>query len=155
MQPLYPGGAIDVPAEVARLLRARRLVLQFPVQWYAPPPLLQQWQGTVLTRMFYEAPDTEGRRMQGRPLLVAATAGNVPEAYGPGGINLFPLEELLRPLQATASRCALAWSPPFLLHAANRLDEAGLAEAGGRYAARLRRWQAETAAGDGRPALAG
>lgn len=143
MQPLYPTGAIDVAAEVARLLRARRVVLQFPVQWYAAPPLLRQWQDAVLTRMFYLAPETEGRRLQGTPMLVAATAGNVPEAYGSGGINLFPLEELLRPLQATASRCGLPWSAPFLLHGASRLDGAGLAAAGQRYAARLRQWQAE------------
>jgi putative NADPH-quinone reductase len=147
MQALYPAGAIDVAAEVARLLRARRLVLQFPVQWYAPPPLLRQWQDSVLTRMFYLAPETEGRQLQGRPMLVAATAGNVPEAYGPGGINLFPLEELLRPLQATASRCGLSWSAPFLLYNANRLDAAGLAEGGQGYVAHLRRWQAETASG--------
>ena len=136
MQALYPAGAVDVPREVARLLAADRLVLQFPVQWYAAPPLLRAWQDQVLTRMFYVAPE-EGRRLAGMPLLVAATVGNTVAAYAPDGVNLFPLEELLRPLQAMAHRCGLAWTPPFLLHEAGRLDPAALAAAGRRYAGRL------------------
>ena len=34
------GGTIDLDREVARLIAADRLILQFPVMWYAPPPLL-------------------------------------------------------------------------------------------------------------------
>lgn len=144
MGALYPDGAVDTEAEVARLLAAQRLVLQFPVQWYATPPLLKAWQDTVLTRMFYIRPE-EGARLRGLPVMLAATAGNVPQAYGPGGTNLFPLEELLRPLQATAHRCGMAWSRPFLLYQANRLAADDLAAAGGAYAAHLRRWIAATA----------
>ncbi|MDO9707525.1 NAD(P)H-dependent oxidoreductase [Paracraurococcus lichenis] len=137
LEALYPDGRIDVPAEVARLLAARRIVLQFPVQWYATPPLLKAWQDGVLTPMFYVAPETEGAVIAGRPLLVAATAGNRRETYGPGGVNLYPLAELLRPLQATASRCALAWQEPFLVHDARSAGDAALAAAGRAYAARL------------------
>lgn len=146
MAALYPDGAIDTEAEVARLLWAERLVLQFPVQWYATPPLLKAWQDTVLTRLFYIRPE-EGARLRGLPVMLAATAGNVPEAYRPGGANLFPLEDLLRPLEATAHRCGMAWSPPFLLYRANRLAAAELAEAGEAYAAHLRRWIAATPPG--------
>lgn len=137
MQRLYPDGAIDAAAEARRLLEARRLVLQFPLQWYSTPPLLQAWQDSVLTRMVYLKPQEEGARLAGRPLLVAATAGNLPQAYTAEGANGFSLAELLRPLQATARRCALAWQDPFLLYDARRLDDAALAEAAGRYAARL------------------
>ena len=62
LEGLYPDGAIDADAEVARLLAAERVVLQFPVQWYATPPLLKAWQDAVLSRMFYVHPDTEGAR---------------------------------------------------------------------------------------------
>lgn len=78
---LYPDGVIDVDAEVARLIAAERIVLQFPVQWYSTPPLLKAWQDAVLSRMFYLAPETEGRLIAGRPLLVAATAGNRSASY--------------------------------------------------------------------------
>lgn len=134
---LYPDGAIDVDAEVRRLLGADRIVFQFPLQWYATPALLKTWQDAVLTRMFYIAYETEGRALEGKPMLVAATAGNVPQAYGPGGVNLFALAELLRPLQATANRCGLPWSEPFLLYEAGKLDDQALAAAGERYAVRL------------------
>jgi putative NADPH-quinone reductase len=141
----HPNGQVEAnDDDVALLLSADRIVLQFPIHWYAPPPLVQAWQNAVLTRMFYINEANEGARLKGIPLLVAATAGNVPEAYTPAGVNLFPLDELLRPLEATASRCGLAWSHPFLLFRANRLDDAALVEAGGRYADHLERWIAST-----------
>ncbi|WP_374469727.1 NAD(P)H-dependent oxidoreductase [Phenylobacterium sp.] len=137
---LYPDGRIDVDAEVARLLAADRVVLQFPVQWYSTPPLLKAWQDAVLTRMMYLAYDMEGARLAGKPLLVAATAGNMPEAYTPQGQNRFPLEELLRPLEATAHRCGLVWERPFLLYRAGRLNDAELAQAAEDYRRGLGAW---------------
>jgi putative NADPH-quinone reductase len=50
------------------------------------------------------------------------------------------MEAQLRPLQATARRCGLRWSAPFLVFSAGRLDAPALAEAGARYARRLRHW---------------
>lgn len=134
------GGGIDGDQEVARLIASRRIVLQFPLQWYATPPLLKTWQDQVLTRMFYLAYETEGRKLEGTPLMLAVTAGNDEAAYRAGGANLFALEDLLRPLEATAHRCGLIWTRPFVLYRANRLDDAALAEAGQRYAARPTRF---------------
>ncbi|SEF64373.1 NAD(P)H-dependent oxidoreductase [Bosea lathyri] len=139
MQALYPDGQIDTDTEVRQLLSADRIVFQFPVQWYSTPPLLRAWQDAVLTRMFYIHPEAEGARLAGKPLLIAATAGNVPEAYAPQGQNLFPLRELLRPLQATAHRCKLDWAEPFLIYDAHKADEEALQAAGEHYVARLGR----------------
>lgn len=143
MAAVYPAGAVDTDAEVSRLLAADRLVLQFPVQWYATPSLLKAWQDAVLTRMFYLRYEAEGRRLEGTPILVAATAGNTPEAYGPGGANRFPLADLLRPLEATAHRCGLPWASPFLVYRANKLDDAEIEAAARRYATRIEEWRAE------------
>lgn len=137
MQALYPDGVIDADAEVARLIAADRIVLQFPVQWYSTPALLKAWQDAVLTRMFYMAYETEGRLIEGKSLLIAATAGNVAEAYTPAGMNRFPLRELLRPLEATAHRCGLAWQEPFIIYAAHKADAEALQAAGEHYAHRL------------------
>lgn len=137
MQALYPGGIVDTDAEAARLIAADRIVLQFPVQWYSAPPLLKAWQDAVLTRMFYMAYEAEGRLIEGKPLMIAATAGNVPEAYTPTGMNRFSLRELLRPLEATAHRCGLAWQEPFLIYAAHKADAEALQAAGEHYARRL------------------
>jgi len=136
----YPGGDIDTDREVAELLAADRLVLQFPVQWYSTPPLLKAWQDAVLTRMYYVNPQAEGRWLEGRPLMVAATAGNVREAYAPDGQNGFPLDTLLTPLQATARRCRLPWGAPFLLYGANRMEPDRLERAAADYRRHLRRW---------------
>jgi putative NADPH-quinone reductase len=146
MQALYPTGHIDTDTEVARLIGADQIVLQFPVQWYSTPPLLQTWQCAVLTRMFYIAYENEGRRLEGRPLMIAATAGGSPDAYSPSGVSLFPLAELLRPLRATASRCALRWAEPFLVYEAGGLDDAALELAGRRYARRLSLWREQVEA---------
>jgi putative NADPH-quinone reductase len=142
MQAHYPDGAIDADAEVARLLAADRIVFQFPVQWYSTPPLLKAWQDAVLTRMFYISYESEGRLIEGKPLLIAATAGNVPEAYAPGGQNRFSLRELMRPLEATAHRCGLVWQEPFLLYAVHKADAETLQLAGEHYVGRIRRMPA-------------
>ena len=141
MQALYPDGRIDADVETARLLAAERIVLQFPVQWYSTPPLLKAWQDAVLTRMFYIRYDSEGRQIEGTPLLVAATAGNVPEAYAPDGANLFPLAELMKPLRATANRCSLPWFEPFFVYRADKLDGLALDHVGRRYIRHLNAWR--------------
>lgn len=141
---LYPDGKIDADQEVARLLSADRIVLQFPIQWYSTPPLLKAWQDAVLTRMYYMAYEAEGRLLEGRPLLVAATAGNVPEAYAPDGANKFTMDELLRPLEATAHRCGLPWQRPFLVYRAGGLEDLSLHSATRNYAATLEGWRKAT-----------
>jgi putative NADPH-quinone reductase len=140
---LYPSGDVDVDAEVAHLLAADRLVMLFPVQWYMPPATFKTWADLVLTRMYFEAYATEGRRMEGKPLLVAATTGAAPDAYGPDGRSLYPLEMLLRPLEAMAYRCGLRWTRPFLLYRAGRLSGGELEQAGDAFATRLRSWALE------------
>lgn len=144
MYALYPDGRIDADQEVTRLLSADRIVLQFPIQWYSTPPLLKAWQDAVLTRMYYINYETEGRLLEGTPLLVAITAGNVPEAYAADGANKFTMAELLRPLEATAHRCGLPWQSPFVLFQANRLDDIALYGAAKTYAGRLADWRTAT-----------
>lgn len=141
MTALYPGGHVDPDAEVQRLLGAERLVLQFPVQWYSTPPLLKSWQDDVLSRMYYINPQNEGERLRDLPVMVAATAGNDPSAYTPDGVNLFPLEELMKPLHATAHRCFWRWTEPFLIYRANKSSPEELAAAGRRYAGRIENWR--------------
>ena len=147
MQALYPHGidmVRDGEREAERLLHADRIVLQFPIQWYSTPPLMKAWQDAVLTRMFYLAYETEGRLLEGTPVMIAATAGNVPDAYRPGGRNMFTMEALLAPLRATAHRCGLGWAQPFILYRADKLSDETLEEAGQRYAAQLGTWIART-----------
>ena len=132
-----PDGLIDVEAQVQLLLDADRIVLQFPMQWYATPPLLKEWQDQVLTRMIYLTFEQEGRQLKGKPILVAVTAGAPEQAYAPEGSNRFSVAELLKPLEATAHRCGLQWQEPFVLYASRDASDEALAQSGARYADRL------------------
>ncbi len=143
MQAAYPDSMDmyrDGEREARRLLAADRIVLQFPIQWYSTPPLLKAWQDAVLTRMFYVAYELEGRALEGKPLLIAATAGNVAEAYVAGGRNMFTIDALLAPLRATAHRCGLGWSEPFVVYEADKLEPPMLQAAAAGYAATLEAW---------------
>jgi putative NADPH-quinone reductase len=101
---------------------------------------MKAWADAVLTHMFYVAYEAQGRRLEGTPLLIAATAGNVMGSYAPDGQNLLPLADLLAPWRATAHRCGLPWMQPFFVYEADRLGPEALGLAGQRYARRLRDW---------------
>jgi len=137
MQARYPEARIELDTDAARdaqmLLGADRIVLQFPIQWYSTPSLLKSWQDAVLTRMYYLERETEGDRLAGTPMMIAATAGNTPAAYGRGGQNHFTIDEILTPLKATAHRCGLPWHAPHLVFTADRLSDEALAAAAEDY----------------------
>ena len=129
---LYPDGQIDVGVERERVLRAGRLVLQFPLYWYSTPPLLKQWEDAVLTRLFSLEPDIAASTA-GLPVLAAATTGGVSGSYQPGGATGMTMDELFAPLRATARKCGWLWQAPFALHDVRNLDDAALARAGEAY----------------------
>jgi len=137
VQARYPSGQIDIftdaETEARLLLQADRIVLQFPVQWYATPAIFKAWQDAVLTRMYYVFPESEGDRLAGTPLMLAATFGNQAEAYRPEGQNRYSVDELFTPLKAMAHRCGLLWHEPHLTFSANRLDRDALSAAAQSY----------------------
>ena len=128
---LYADGLIDAEAERARLLRADRLVLQFPLQWYSTPALLKYWLDAVLTPLFYMEPEVAAATA-GLPLLAATTTGGPLSSYCVGGSAL-PITELFAPLRATALKCHWRWQPPFAVHDVRNLDAAALEGAAGEY----------------------
>jgi glutathione-regulated potassium-efflux system ancillary protein KefG len=131
----YPDFLIDVEAEQKKLLAHRLIVLQYPMYWYATPALLKEWFDTVLLYGF--AFGRGGTRLHGKTLLVAMTTGGDRDAYHPSGINRFPITDLLRPVEATAHLCGLAWAEPFIVHDAVRMDDDARAAAAGVYDARV------------------
>ncbi len=142
---LYPKGQIDLAVERERLLRADRLVLQFPLCWYSTPPLLKHWQDAVLTPLFYREPDIAAATA-GLPVLAATTTGGPSVSYQPGSPAGMTIDELFAPLRATARKCGWLWQAPFALHDVRNLDDAALARAGDDYrsvilsAPMLERW---------------
>lgn len=133
---LYPDGMIDAEAEAARLIAADRLVLQFPMYWYSTPPILKQWQDSVLTPILYIHPEI-GARLKGLPLQVVTTTNGEPEAYREDGRVGFTVEQLLAPLHATARRTGLVWETPFVVHDMRAPSAEALAFHATRYRALL------------------
>ena len=129
---LYPDGRIDASVERERLLRADRLVFQFPLNWYSTPALLKQWQDAVLTPLFYLEPDIAAATT-GLPLLAATTTGGPAASYQPGSPTGMTLDELFAPLRATARKCGWLWQAPFAVHDVRNLDDAALLRAGEAY----------------------
>ena len=128
---LYPDGRINASVERERLLRATRLVFQFPLQWYSTPALLKQWEDAVLTPLFYSEPEIAASTA-GLPLFVATTTGGPQASYQLGGTAM-PIDELFAPLKATARKCGWQWQRPFALHDVRNLDDASLIRAGKDY----------------------
>ena len=127
--------------EVERLFAADRLCVQFPVHWFAAPPRAMAWQDVVLNRMFFDKPD-EGKRLEGLPFMIAATAGMGRDTYKPGARNLYPLEELMRPWEVTANQSGFAYEPPHLIYGNDDFDDAARAQAAAEFAERIGNWTA-------------
>jgi len=129
---LYPDGRVDVLVERERLLRADRLVLQFPLRWYSTPSLLKEWQDAVLTPLFYLEPAIAASTA-GLPVLAATTTGGPVASYGPDSMLGTAIDAFFTPLKATVRRCGWLWQAPFALHDVRNLDDAALARAGEPY----------------------
>jgi len=131
----YGDFRIDVAREQRLLLEHDAIVFQFPLYWYSTPAILKEWQDAVLAYGF--AYGSGGDKLHGKKLLIATTSGGPANAYQPNGNNKFTMDELLRPLQATANLTGMALQPIFATHGARMLDEGGLAQAARAYAERL------------------
>ncbi len=114
LEAIYPDGRIDVAAEQASATGAERIVFQFPLYWYSVPPLLKRWMDEVFEFGWSYGPG--GTKLQGKTLQPVLTAGGAEAAYRPGGYNLYPVRELLRPLEVTANLMGMAFADPLVLY---------------------------------------
>jgi glutathione-regulated potassium-efflux system ancillary protein KefG len=114
LEALYPDGKIDIAAEQAAALAAERIVFQFPFYWYSTPPMLKRWQDEVL--VFGWAYGPGGTKLAGKTLQLVLTAGGPESVYRHGGYNLYPVRELLRPLEVTAHLVGMRLAEPLILY---------------------------------------
>lgn len=132
----YPDGKIDVAAEQALVRAHDRVIFQFPLFWFSMPPLLKAWFDQVLAYGFVYGPG--GDALEGKAIGVAVSTGGKAEAYRAGGQNGWTLDELLRPIQATARFCRADYLPVFTLNGAMwGLSEAQIAASAAAYAAHV------------------
>ncbi|OXM84806.1 NAD(P)H-dependent oxidoreductase [Paenibacillus rigui] len=127
----YADWQIDVEKEQLLLLQYDRIVFQFPLYWYSCPPLLKKWFDDVLTYGWAFGPGADN--LKGKQFIVATTAGGTEKAYRSGGDNGFTISELLKPIQATITKCNGIFLPAFVTYDANQGTEAYLAQEAARY----------------------
>jgi NAD(P)H dehydrogenase (quinone) len=125
--------AADIRAEQEKLAWADALVLQFPLWWFGPPAILKGWFDRVLVQGFaFGLRDDRGRPrrygdggLAGKRALVVTTVGGREEGFGARGVHGH-LEHVLWPLlHGTLWYTGIAPLPPFAVHAADRMTDAG------------------------------
>jgi putative NADPH-quinone reductase len=97
----YPDLRIDVEAEQNLLLAHDNIILQFPFYWFSTPPLLKKWLDDVLLHGFAYGSKVSDRKLEGKKIGLAISAGIREADYDRSGRYKFTVEELLRPLALT------------------------------------------------------
>ncbi|CDH18769.1 glutathione-regulated potassium-efflux system ancillary protein KefG [Xenorhabdus bovienii] len=113
----YPDFFIDVPLEQKLLREHQIIVFQHPLYTYSCPALLKEWMDRVLSRDFVGGSELALRGKYWRSVI---TTGEPEGAYRKGGYNLYPMEEILRPFELTASMCHMHWLSPMIIYWARR-----------------------------------
>ncbi|WP_027712329.1 NAD(P)H-dependent oxidoreductase [Dickeya chrysanthemi] len=109
---LYPDGKIDVVAEQAALENTKRIVLQFPMQWYSTPSLLKQWLDDILT--YGWAYGSEGKALLGKELMLAVSLGGPESAYQTEGDIGHTVGEYLLSFETIAKYTSMQYIKPFI-----------------------------------------
>ena len=104
---LYPDFKIDVKKEQEKLVKADFIILQFPMFWYNAPALMRQWFESVLEHGF--AYGSKGKALQGKKLILSITTGSPVDAYKPGGMQSYTLEDLTKGFHQLANLCSMKW----------------------------------------------
>ena len=129
---LYPDLRIDAAAEQDALIRADRVVWQFPVYWYSSPALLKQWEDEVLALGW--AYGEGGGRLEGKELMCAVTAGSTSDRYTAEGDHGHTMGEVLVPMEITAKYVGMPWIKPFAVYDTFNLTDEQVARAARDYA---------------------
>ena len=127
----YPHFVIDVPREQKLLGDHDLIVMQHPIFWYSLPALLKEWMDQVLT--YGWAYGKGGVALHGKQLLSAVTCGGSRDSYSAEGSVRYSIQELLRPIEATARLCGLTLVDPFVVYSAGDSDTKHLAAAASDY----------------------
>jgi putative NADPH-quinone reductase len=114
----YPDLRIDVEAEQKLLLDHDNIILQFPFYWFSTPPLLKKWLDDVLLHGFAYGSKVSDRKLEGKKIGLAISAGIKEVDYAQRGRYHFTLEELVRPLSLTIEYISAEPLPLFAFYGA-------------------------------------
>ena len=105
---LYPDFKIDAQKEQEKWLNSDEIIIQFPIQWYSPTPMVLKYFEVVLAYGFAYGGEF---KLEGKKIYIVTSLGGDRKAYSNG----FGLDEILMPMQKTFEFCkmSLAHSFPF------------------------------------------
>ena len=139
----------DVKAEIAKLLWADALILQFPLWWFSMPAILKGWIDRVYSCGFaYGVGEHSDKRwgdrygegtLVGKRAMLLVTTGGWEDHYSARGIN-GPIDDLLFPINhGILYYPGYDVLPPFVVYGVDRLDETGFTPIAERLRDRMRR----------------
>jgi len=132
---LYPDYLIDIAAERAVLAKAKLLVWQHPLHWYALPPLLKLWVDEVFGFGWAYGPGSHALR--GKDLWMVVSTGGSAQAYHPSGHNRHFIDAFWPPHEQTAMLTGMRFLPPMVVHDAHRVAQREIAARTALFADRL------------------
>ena len=132
----YPDFFIDIHREQQLLREHQVIVFQHPLCTYSCPALLKEWMDRVFARGF--ASGHGGHELAGKYWRSVITTGEPKSAYASGGVNRYPLTEILRPFELTAKRCRMHWLEPMIVYWARRQSPETIDQYASAYADWLR-----------------
>ena len=99
----------SIAKEQELLVNHDRIVLLFPLYWYAVPALMKKWLEDVIAPGFAIG---RGDSLKGKEIMAVTTVGAPQEGYCAGGFNRFTIDELLRPLEQMVFRTKARYITP-------------------------------------------
>ena len=115
----YSDFKINVKREQELLIQHDRIIMQFPLYWYAMPPLLKKWLDDVLTYNFAYGP--KGKSLAGKDLQLIVSVGGRKQFYS--GFDIFTtVPDLLRPFQLAANLTQMNYLQPEYMFNADSAD---------------------------------
>lgn len=104
---------LDVAFEQAQLKAHDRIILQFPLYWYAAPASLKNWLDTVLTGDFA----FNGiQPLAGKEFGLVVSTGIAAKHFQAGGSEQATMSEILRPYELVARKLGMTYLTPFVIH---------------------------------------
>lgn len=117
----YPDFTINVQKEQQRLINSDVVVFLFPLYWYSTPPLLKQWQDSVLEYGF--AYGSQGKVLHGKSLFCVTSTGSDEESYRSKTTGDIGMRELLLPIERMAQDTGMQYIEPLALHGTRTASE--------------------------------
>jgi putative NADPH-quinone reductase len=117
---LYQQHQLDVDTEQQQLIKADRLIFQFPMYWYSSPASLKQFMDDVFTRKLVVA----DHLLRHQELGLVVTLGDSAADFQAGGREHFTISELMRPFEAFANKAGMIYLKSFVVNQFGYMNEA-------------------------------